>query len=83
MALPLIGEATNTAYRLVDFRLLGPGEGRADVGAAKQEELKKKFGAMINASANEIAYTATMTQITQITQISSVESYALSAMRYR
>ena len=35
-----------------------PGEGRADFGAAKQEELKKKFGALINATANEIAYTA-------------------------
>ena len=50
--------AADAVKQLVDFRLLGPGEGRADFGAAKQDELKKKFGAMINASANEIAYTA-------------------------
>lgn len=50
--------AADAVKQLVDFRLLGAGEGRADFGAAKQEELKKKFGAMINASASEIAYTA-------------------------
>jgi len=50
--------AADAVKQVVDFRLLGPGEGRADFGAAKQEELKKKFGAMINASAREIAYTA-------------------------
>ena len=50
--------AADAVKQLVDFRLLGPGEGRADFGAAKQDELKKKFGAMINASASEIAYTA-------------------------
>jgi len=50
--------AADAIKQLVDFRLLGPGEGRADFGAAKQDELKKKFGAMINASASEIAYTA-------------------------
>ncbi|MDO8679334.1 MAG: aminotransferase class V-fold PLP-dependent enzyme [Acidobacteriota bacterium] len=50
--------AADAVKQVVDFRLLGPGEGRADFGAAKQEELKKKFGAMINASAKEIAYTA-------------------------
>ena len=50
--------AADAVKQLVDFRLLGPGEGRADFGAAKQDELKKKFGAMINATASEIAYTA-------------------------
>jgi selenocysteine lyase/cysteine desulfurase len=50
--------AADAVKQLVDFRLLGPGEGRADFGAAKQEELKKKFGALINATAREIAYTA-------------------------
>ena len=50
--------AADAVKQLVDFRLYGPGEGRSDFGAAKQEELKKKFGALINASANEIAYTA-------------------------
>ncbi len=50
--------AADAVKQVVDFRLYGPGEGRSDFGAAKQEELKKKFGALINASANEIAYTA-------------------------
>ena len=38
--------------------LLGPGEGRADFNAKQQEDLKRKFGALINASAREIAFTA-------------------------
>ena len=50
--------AADAVKQLVDYRLLGPGDGRADFGAAKQEELKKKFGALINASPAEIAYTA-------------------------
>ena len=53
--------AADAVKQVVDFRLYGPGEGRSDFGAAKQEELKKKFGALINASANEIAYTANTT----------------------
>jgi len=43
---------------LIDLRTYGPGDGRVDFGAAKQDELKKKFGALINASPSEIAYTA-------------------------
>ncbi|MDP2323991.1 MAG: aminotransferase class V-fold PLP-dependent enzyme, partial [Gammaproteobacteria bacterium] len=53
--------AADAVKQLVDFRLLGPGEGRSDFGAAKQDELKKKFGALINASASEIAYAANTT----------------------
>ena len=53
--------AADAVKQLVDFRLYGPGEGRSDFGAAKQDELKKKFGALINASASEIAYTANTT----------------------
>jgi selenocysteine lyase/cysteine desulfurase len=41
----------------VAFRVLGPGEGRADFSAAKQQELKAKFARMIGATANEIAFT--------------------------
>jgi len=47
--------------QLMDYRLLGPGEGRSDFGPAKQEALKKKFGALINASPSEIAFTANTT----------------------
>src|SRR5262245_53482136 len=50
--------ASEAMKNVIDYRLFGPAEGRSDFGAAKQEELKKKFGAMINASANEIAFTA-------------------------
>jgi len=50
--------AANAIKQVVDYRLYGPGEGRSDFGAAKQDELKKKFGALVNASASEIAYTA-------------------------
>ena len=50
--------AADAVKQVVDFRLLGPGEGRSDFGAAKQEALKKKFGALINASPTEIAFTA-------------------------
>ena len=53
-----VGTFTANAMKsLIDYRLLGPGEGRADFGARQQEELKKKFGAMINASPTEIAFT--------------------------
>jgi len=50
--------AADAIKKCVDFRLYGPGEGRTDFNARQQEELKKKFGALINASAGEIAYTA-------------------------
>ncbi len=53
--------AANAIKQVVDFRLHGPGEGRGDFGAAKQEALKKKFGALVNASATEIAFTANTT----------------------
>jgi len=53
--------AADAVKQVVDFRVYGPGEGRSDFGAAKQEALKKKFGALINASASEIAYTANTT----------------------
>ncbi len=42
----------------VNFRLHGPGPGRADFTAARQADLKTRFGKMIGASANEIAFTA-------------------------
>ena len=53
--------ASEAMKNVIDYRLYGTGEGRADFGAAKQEELKKKFGALINASSNEIAFTANTT----------------------
>jgi selenocysteine lyase/cysteine desulfurase len=53
--------AANAMKGVIDNRLFGPGEGRADFGARAQEELKRKFGALINATPNEIAYIANTT----------------------
>lgn len=55
---PVGSFAANAMKSVIDYRLLGAGDGRADFNARQQEELKKKFGAMINATASEIAYTA-------------------------
>ena len=40
------------------YRLHGAGPGRADFGADKQQDLKTRYGQLIGATANEIAYTA-------------------------
>ena len=53
--------AAEAMKNVIDYRLYGSGEGRSDFGAAKQEELKKKFGALINATPAEIAFTANTT----------------------
>lgn len=58
---PVGSFAANAMKSVIDYRLLGPGDGRADFSAARQEELKKKFGALINAQASEIAFTANTT----------------------
>src|SRR5918995_1799619 len=53
--------AANAMKGVIDNRLYGPGEGRADFSGRAQEELKAKFGALINAKATEIAYIANTT----------------------
>ena len=40
------------------YRLHGAGPGRVDFGADKQQDLKKRYGQLIGATADEIAYTA-------------------------
>lgn len=55
---PVGSFAANAMKQMIDYRLMGPGEGRADFNARQQAALKAKFGAMINATATEIAYTA-------------------------
>ena len=42
----------------LNYRLHGPGPGRVDFGADKQQDLKKRYGQLIGATASEIAYTA-------------------------
>lgn len=42
----------------LEYRMFGPGPGRSEFTAAKQADLKTRFGALINARATEIAFTA-------------------------
>ena len=42
----------------VQYRLHGPGPGRAEFNAARQDDLKKRYGQMINAAPTEIAFIA-------------------------
>jgi selenocysteine lyase/cysteine desulfurase len=55
---PLGSFAARAVEQAVNYRLHGPGPGRVDFGADKQQELKKRYGQLIGATANEIAYTA-------------------------
>jgi selenocysteine lyase/cysteine desulfurase len=52
--------AAEAIKKVVDYRLLGGGNG-SDFNARAQEELKAKFGALINAKATEIAYVGNTT----------------------
>jgi selenocysteine lyase/cysteine desulfurase len=55
---PLGVFAARAVEQGVAYRLHGAGEGRADFGADKQQDLKRRYGQLINATADEIAFTA-------------------------
>ncbi len=55
---PLGTFAARAIEQGVAYRLHGSGEGRADFGADKQQDLKRRYGKLINATADEIAFTA-------------------------
>jgi selenocysteine lyase/cysteine desulfurase len=55
---PVGAFAARGMEQVLNFRLHGPGPGRADFDAQKQQDLKKRFGQLINATVEEIAYTA-------------------------
>ena len=55
---PLGTFAARGVEQATNYRLYGPGPGRVDFGVDKQQDLKKRYGQLINATANEIAYTA-------------------------
>ena len=55
---PLGSFAARGVEQALNFRLHGPGPGRVDFGADKQQDLKKRYAQLIGATANEIAYTA-------------------------
>jgi selenocysteine lyase/cysteine desulfurase len=44
--------------QVINYRVQGPGPGRADFGADRQQDLKQRYAQLIGATANEIAYTA-------------------------
>jgi selenocysteine lyase/cysteine desulfurase len=53
---PLGTFAVNAMEQAIAFRLRGPGPGRADFGNDKQNDLKARFGKLINAKPAEIAF---------------------------
>ena len=55
---PLGTFAARAIEQGVAYRVKGPGDGRTDFGADKQHDLKRRYGQLINATADEIAYTA-------------------------
>jgi selenocysteine lyase/cysteine desulfurase len=55
---PLGSFAARAIEQGIAYRLHGAGPGRVDFGADKQQELKKRYGQLVGATANEIAYTA-------------------------
>jgi selenocysteine lyase/cysteine desulfurase len=55
---PLGTFAARAIEQGVAFRLHGSGDGRVEFGADRQQDLKKRFGQLIGATADEIAYTA-------------------------
>ena len=55
---PLGTFASRAIEQGLAYRLHGPGPGRVDFGADKQQDLKKRYGQLIGATADEIAYTA-------------------------
>jgi selenocysteine lyase/cysteine desulfurase len=54
---PLGTFAARAIEQTMAYRLHGAGEGRADFGPARQEDLKKRYGQLINAAPTEIAFT--------------------------
>lgn len=55
---PVGAFAARAMQQVIDYRVHGPGEGRSDFTAAQQSDLKARYGKLIGATANEIAYTA-------------------------
>jgi selenocysteine lyase/cysteine desulfurase len=58
---PLGTFAARAVEQGLAYRLHGAGPGRVDFGADKQQDLKKRYGQLIGATADEIAYTANTT----------------------
>ena len=55
---PLGTFAARAVEQTMAYRVQGPGENRRDFGADRQTDLKKRFGQLINATPDEIAFTS-------------------------
>ncbi len=55
---PLGTFAARAVEQSLAYRLRGPGDNRGDFGADKQADLKKRFGQLIGATPEEIAFTS-------------------------
>lgn len=55
---PLGTFAAHAIEQVMAYRLRGAGPGRTDFGVDRQNDLKKRFGALINAKPEEIAFTS-------------------------
>src|SRR5688500_14292642 len=55
---PLGTFAAHAIEQTMAFRMRGAGPGRADFGVDRQNDLKKRFGTLINAKPTEIAFTS-------------------------
>jgi selenocysteine lyase/cysteine desulfurase len=55
---PLGTFAADAIEQTLVYRMRGAGPGRSDFGAEKQQDLKRRFGQLINATVNEIAFTS-------------------------
>jgi selenocysteine lyase/cysteine desulfurase len=53
---PLGTFAARAIEQSLAYRLRGGGDGRSDFGADKQQDLKRRYGQLIGATANEIAF---------------------------
>ena len=53
---PLGAFAAGAIEQSLAYRLRGAGDGRSDFGADKQQDLKRRYGQLIGATANEIAF---------------------------
>lgn len=53
---PMSVPASRALADHIQFRLKGGGEGRSDFGAEQQQDLKRRFAALINARPDEIAF---------------------------
>ena len=55
---PIGAFAAGAIEQTLMYRMRGAGPGRTDFGAEKQQDLKKRFGQLINAAPQEIAFTS-------------------------